>query len=170
MFLQRPAFVRGPSRRAVLTGAVLVAAAACSDSPAPPPTGRGPAVAPDDPDRPTMDTVRAEKVAVLRDYDAALADRPELAKGLGPLRASHAAHLEALGRPPEQASPRASAGGAQGRTTILRQLAATERSAAGRRVGQCQELRSGALARLVAAIGAAEAAHASLLRDLAGDE
>lgn len=169
MLLQPPRSVRGPSRRAALIGAVLVGVAACSDSPAAPPTGKAPAGAPEDPDRPTVDTVRAEKVSVLRDYDAALAGRPELAKELGPLRATHAAHLEALGPQPGQASPSPSPAGTQARATVLRRLAATESSAAARRVLQCRELRSGALARLVAAIGGAEAAHASLLRDLAGD-
>lgn len=159
----------GPTRRGVLAGGLaLLALAGCSDS-SPPPSGRGPDVKPNDPDRPTMDTVRAEKVALLGEYDTALAARPELAKELAPLRAAHAAHLVALGAPTQiDATPSPSPGPAESRDAMLRRLAAAEKAAAQERISQCAGLRSGTLARLLAAIGGAEAAHESVLRDLAG--
>ena len=161
----------GPTRRTVLAGAlVLVTVAACSDSP-PPPTGRPGEVPRNDPDRPIVDAVVADKLALLREYDAALVARPELAKELGSLRAAHQAHLDALGQPPVDATPSPSPTvAAETRAAILRRLAVAEKDAAGRRVTQCRELRSGAVARLVAAIGGAEAAHAARLRDLGGGE
>lgn len=160
----------GLTRRGVLAGGVALAVlAACSDSTPPRPDGQGPGVAPSDPDRPTLDTVRAEKMALLGEYDAALAARPELAKDLAPLRAAHVAHLEALGAPTQiDATPSPSARPAQSRDAVLRGLATAEKEAARKRISQCAGLRSGELARLVAAIGGAEAAHESVLRDLAG--
>ena len=162
----------GPTRRTVLAAAlVLVTAAACSDSSPPPPTGRPGEVPRNDPDRPTVDAVVAEKLALLREYDAALVVRPEMTKELGPLRAAHQAHLDALGQPPIDATPSPSPTVFPAtRAAILRRLAAAEKDAAGKRVTQCRALRSGAVARLVAAIGGAEAAHAARLRDLGGGE
>ncbi|MGQ0845495.1 MAG: hypothetical protein ACT4QF_15335 [Sporichthyaceae bacterium] len=158
-----------PTRRGAVAGALALALTACSDSP-PPPSGRAPDVAPNDPDAPTLAAARAETVALLREYDAAVADRPELAGELAPLRAAHEAHLEKLGRPAAEATPSPTPGPGRSRAALLRGLAAAEKSAAARRVSQCQDLRSASLARLVAGIGGAEAAHASLLRDLAGGE
>lgn len=108
-------------------------------------------------------------MALLREYDMALTVRPELADDLGPLRAAHQGHLDALGGPAGAPSPSPSpTGDPESRTTILSRLARAESNAAARRVGQCRDLRSGELARLVAAVGGAEAAHASRLRELGG--
>lgn len=161
----------GLTRRGVLVGGfVLAVLTACSDSSPPRPAGQGPGIAPSDPDRPAMDTVRAEKAALLAEYDAAVAARPELAKDLAPLRAAHAAHLVALGAPTQiDASPSPSAGPTESRDALLRRLAAAEKAAAHERISQCAGLRSGPLARLLAAIGGAEAAHESVLRDLVGE-
>lgn len=160
----------GPTRRAVLVGAlVLATAAACSDSAPPPPSGKPGEVPRDDPDRPVLDVARADTLTLLREYDAALIARPELAKDLRPLREAHQAHLQALGQPGVDAAPSPTPTlGAESKAALLRRLAAAEKATAGKRVTQCKDLRSGALARIVAAVGGAEAAHASLLRELGG--
>ncbi|MGQ0468085.1 MAG: hypothetical protein ACT4QG_22555 [Sporichthyaceae bacterium] len=162
-------FVQPLTRRTVLAGGLALAAlAGCSDG-SPPPSGQAPDVTPNDPDRPTLDTVRAEKAALIAEYDTALAARPELAKDLAPLRAAHSAHLVALGgQTPVDASPSPSPAVPEGRDAVLKRLASAEKSAAAKRIEQCAGLRSGELARLLAAIGAAEAAHESVVRGLTG--
>ncbi len=147
----------------------LLTLAACSDS-SPPPAKGAPDVGRDDPDRPIVDTVRTEKLALIREYDLALLQVPTLAKELAPLRAAHVTHLEKLGPPAATPSPTSVSGSGQTKAELLRGLAAAEKAAAAKRISQCRELRSGAVARLVAAIGGSEAAHASVLRDLAGGE
>lgn len=124
-----------------------------------------------DPDRPIVDAVRAEKAALLREYDAAATARPELAADLDPLRAAHQRHLDLLGGPPAETTPSAGpTAGIASRAALLRQLASAEKNAAGTRVTQCTQLRSGELARLVASIGGSEAAHAARLQSLGAGE
>ena len=119
-------------------------------------------------------------------YDAAIANHPELAALLVPLRADHVAHLAGLvpgatpsagpGTAPGSAptsgpgSAFASASGAApaGSTapeTVTASLATLERAAAAARVDDLMTTPNGAgsLARLLASIGGCEASHAALL-------
>ena len=158
----------GPSRRAVLVGAGLLAVAACS-------SGAEPQPPEPDPDLP----IRALAVDGVRGlvamYDAVSRAHPGLRTELAPLAAETAAHLSAL--EPRASSPTASTGtstspsatasppvtvpssAAAARTALVR----AERHEAELRVTQLAAA-SPALARLLAAIGASEAAHATLLR------
>ncbi|HEX6920841.1 MAG TPA: hypothetical protein VF314_11460 [Actinomycetes bacterium] len=171
----------GPSRRAVLVGGGLLALGACT-------TGGGPVPRPTP--RPD-DLLRAEvtsAVQALADlYAATLVVHPTLAARLGPLAAEHRSHLDALldgaprptpstssGTPSTGASPSTAAPSTGAPPTgpsavprtpaaAVSRLAAAERRAAGERVGQAVRATAPELARLVAAVGACEAAHAALL-------
>lgn len=166
----------GPSRRAVLVGGGLLALGACTTGgrPVPRPTPR-----PDD-------LLRAEVTSAVRAladlYAATLVVHPTLAARLGPLAAEHRSHLDALldgaPRPTPSTSSGTAATGASPSTATpstgpsavprtpaaaVSRLAAAERRAAGERVGQAVRATAPELARLVAAVGACEAAHAALL-------
>lgn len=156
----------GPSRRAVLAGGGLLALVGCSAGARPEPDEEV------DPDV----RIRAEATEDVRRlvalYATVTAAHPVLRDELAPLAAETAAHLTALDPPPTAAtgstpptgSPSATvtstapATAAAGRASI----AQAERRAAEARVDQLT-LASPALARLLAAIGASEATHASLL-------
>jgi len=166
----------GPSRRHVLVAAGLLTLSGCT-------TARDPEPPPVDPDV----AIRAEVAADVRRlsgmYDEALAAHPALQAELAPLASETAAHLHAVAPSPatSSASPTTSETATDPPTTdagtpspfpssavpatpgATRQwLAAAEGSAADLRVRQIGGA-SPALARLVAAIGASEAAHAALL-------
>ncbi|MGA4839273.1 hypothetical protein [Streptomyces sp. G45] len=154
-----------PRRRSLLTGAAGAAGAAlltgCSDS--------GSAD-----DRPAADArLRARAArdsAVLRaTYDAVLAAHAPLAPRLRPLRAEVARHEKALaeGLPtaaPATGVPSPSASVPGEERAALRLLAAAERDLAGRRGRQLADAPA-ELARLLASIAAAGAAHAYLLTE-----
>jgi len=154
----------GLSRRAVLGGTCALALAACSETPRPEP----PVVDPDV-------RIRAEVADGVRRlvalYDASIAAHPGLRTELAPLAAETAAHLSALAPPattgtrePSTTSPSASVPAAPPSAGAAREaLARAERNAADSRVTQLASA-SAALARLIAAIGASEATHATLLR------
>ncbi|ARF57706.1 hypothetical protein [Streptomyces gilvosporeus] len=145
-------------RRTLLTGAALGGAAwltACSEDPAPQRAESSSSA-----DRLRQGAAR-DSTALLARYDAALAAHPTLAPALRPLRAEVARHAEAFGagksrtgvsHPP--AAPDA--------PTARKQLAQAERDLADRRTralpGAPPEL-----ARLLASVAAAGAAHAYLL-------
>jgi hypothetical protein len=153
----------GPSRRAVLAGAGVLALAACSGG-----NRREPPEP--DPDLP----IRALAVGGVQQlvdlYDVVGRAHPSLAPQLAPLAAETASHLAAL-QPPPAASTSASPSGASPSPTLTAPptvdgaraaLAAAERHEADLRVSQLAQASSG-LARLLAAIGASEATHATLL-------
>jgi hypothetical protein len=158
----------GPSRRAVLVGAGLLADAACSSGPEPQPPKP-------DPDLPIRALAADGVRRLVALYAAVSRDHPDLRAELAPLAAETAAHLSAL-EPPASgptASPGAStapsatttppvavpAAAGAARTALVR----AERHEAALRVTQLASA-SAALARLLAAIGASEATHATLLR------
>lgn len=161
------------SRRAVLAGAPLAGFAACerADNPAPPPAR--------DPDLVLRREVASDVERLLDAYAATLERHPDMGTRLRPLMSEHDLHLRVLrvrrgpARSPS-ATPTASvsaSGSATGRVVAeraadaLAALARAEREAAGRRVPQVVAA-SPALARIVAAIGASEAAHAMMLSRL----
>jgi hypothetical protein len=157
----------GPSRRAVLVGSLL-AVAACS-------SGTEPEPPKPDPDLPIRALAADGVRGLVALYDAVSRAHPGLRAELAPLAAETAAHLSALA--PPATSPTPSTGGstsssatpstpvpvpataAAARTALVR----AERHEAGLRVTQLASA-SSALARLLAAIGASEATHATLLR------
>jgi len=172
----------GVTRRTVLSWSALgwsalagvVGLSGCTYDPRPPEP-------PPDPDTVLRDRIVADKRALLASYDATARRHPGLGKRLAPLRADHAAHMAALGAPeptstgpatPGPATPTGSAPGA-GATApavpaapraAVRALVAAEAAAAALRVRDCVAANSPDLARLLAAIGGCEAAHAALLR------
>jgi hypothetical protein len=110
---------------------------------------------------------------LLRRYDATLAAHPTLTERLSPLRAEVVRHVTAFGgngstpsatpSATATASPSASAVPATANDT-LSDLAAAERSLADRRAKALLDL-PGELARLLASVAAAGAAHAYLLTE-----
>jgi len=110
-------------------------------------------------------------------YDAVLGAYPALADRLGPLRAAVAWHTEAFGGTAQGASGKASEASAspapsaspspavpETERDALAELAATERSLADRRAKALLDV-PGELARLLASVAAAGAAHAYLLTE-----
>jgi hypothetical protein len=156
----------GPSRRAVLVGAGLLAVAACSRAADPQPP-------PPDPDLAIRTRAASGVRGLVALYAAASLAHPGLRSELAPLAAETTAHLAALeqpaGRATSSASPSPSTTASQpvavpatasaARTALVR----AERHEAELRVTQLASA-SAALARLLAAIGASEATHATLLR------
>jgi hypothetical protein len=168
------------SRRAVLAGGVAIALGACTSSATPEPP---------DPDVAILRDVAAGVRSLVRDYAEAARRYPELAAQLAPLAAEHVEHLRALGVPthrpptstglpesptstgatstptgstPTSTETSGSGGLARGRAATLAVLARAEQRTAELRPGQTRRA-SPELARLVASIGACEAAHAALL-------
>jgi hypothetical protein len=155
----------GPSRRAVLVGSLL-ALAACS-------SGTEPEPPKPDPDLPIRALAADGVRGLVALYDAVSRAHPGLRAELAPLAAETAAHLSALA--PTATSPTTGAStsssatpstpvpvpatAAAARTALVR----AERHEADLRVTQLASA-SSALARLLAAIGASEATHATLLR------
>ncbi|MEU0130414.1 MULTISPECIES: hypothetical protein [unclassified Streptomyces] len=107
-------------------------------------------------------------VALLARYDRVAAAHPLTGAGLAPLRAAVRAHLAALGGPPEDPSPAAPAPSASATDAkaALRELAAEERRVADDRAAALLKA-DPELARLLASVAAAGAAHAYLLTELA---
>ena len=162
----------GPSRRAVLVGAGLLAVAACS-------SGTEPQPPKPDPDLPIRALAADGVRGLVALYAAVTRAHPNLRAELAPLAAETAAHLSAL--EPPASGPTASTGASTGASTApsatasapaaVPATAAAARTALVRAERHEAELRvtqlasaSPALARLLAAIGASEATHATLLR------
>ncbi|MFJ4972284.1 hypothetical protein [Streptomyces sp. NPDC088755] len=162
----------GTTRRGALTatgalalGAVLTG---CGDDDKGP--GRG------GPGRTEAEAVRVEKrlrtaaartaAVTLAQYDLAARSHPALAKGLAPLRAAVREHTEALSAGGGKAVPAAPGPVAADARAAVRELAAAER----RRADAHAEALLTAepeLARLLASVAGAAAAHAYLLTELA---
>jgi len=152
----------GPSRRAVLAGAGVLAVAACSGG------TRREAPEPD-PDLPIR-ALAIDGVRRLVDlYDVVGRAHPSLGPELAPLAAETASHLAALQQPPAAATTSAStptpSPTVSAPPTVAgarAALARAERHEADLRVSQLARA-SASLARLLAAIGASEATHAVML-------
>ncbi|MFF9221272.1 hypothetical protein [Streptomyces viridosporus] len=171
----------GPRRRSLLAvaPAALLVAGCSAESERPDSTGGS---------RPSAaDRVRARAARDSRElagrYDAVIAAHPKLAQRLAPLRAETARHTEAFGgataasptpsgtapsaSAPASASASASAWSAAvpaGEKEALAQLAAAEREVADRRTRALVDA-PGELARLLASVAAAGAAHVYLLTE-----
>jgi hypothetical protein len=109
-------------------------------------------------------------VGLVGRYDAVIAAHPAVAEQLGALRAEVVRHAEAFGgtvgkaspTAPESAPPSATVPGNE--KDALAELAAAERALADRRIAALLEV-PGELARLLASVAAAGAAHAYLLTE-----
>lgn len=162
----------GPSRRTILLGlvgaAVLVTVTGCTSDEPPAGSGSGPGAAPD-PDLALAATAVADKLTLVALYEASIARFGGLGGRLASLREDHSAHAQALATfaapaPAESASPSPPAPAVpDDRDRALMALAGAETAAAGRRIGQCEAAGNPELARLIAAIGGSEAAHAAVL-------
>ncbi|KUN63911.1 hypothetical protein AQJ46_30365 [Streptomyces canus] len=159
----------GPRRRSLLAsvagGALL---AGCSDGTGS--TEEGTAGSPSVVERARARAARDSRGIVER-YDAVLAAYPALAEQVGPLRAEAVRHAEAFGETVATSSPTASPASPSPSVTVpttekdaLAQLAAAERALADRRAKALLDV-PGELARLLASVAAAGAAHAYLLME-----
>ena len=172
-----PRVPSGPRRRSLLAsvagGALLVG---CSDG-----AGSGEEGTSGSPS--AVERVRAraarDSQGIVERYDAVLAAYPTLAERVGPLRAEAVRHAKAFGETVPKASPSPSdsvsgtPGGASPAPSAtvpatekdaLAQLAAAERALADRRAKALLDM-PGELARLLASVAAAGAAHAYLLTE-----
>ncbi|MFF4756458.1 hypothetical protein ACWD5R_40620 [Streptomyces sp. NPDC002514] len=161
----------GPRRRTLLASAAgTVLLVGCSGGNGDSGTAGG--------SRPADERARARAARDSRElaarYDAVLAAHPDLARRLRPLRAEVAAHAKAFEAgatgPAPSASPTTAGSAAPAaavptdRTKALAALATAERDLADRRSEALLEV-PGELARLLASVAAAGAAHAYLLTD-----
>ena len=109
--------------------------------------------------------VAAEQLLVAG-CEAAVHRHPDLEPVLRSVIDDHAAHLHALGAPEEVVPHQpGTTGVSPSAQRAVADLAAAERAAAEARVADCVAARSGTFARLLAAIGAAEAQHATFLAE-----
>ncbi|MEU1269246.1 hypothetical protein [Streptomyces sp. NPDC005799] len=172
-----PRTLSGPRRRSLLAsvaGTALLAGCSHGSGESEESTGGSPSL-----------TARAraraarESAGLLQRYDAVLAAHPAAAERLRPLRAEVVRHTEAFGGTvakgsPASASPSASASGQVpgspsaavpvDEKEAVAQLAAAERALAERRTTALLDM-PGELARLLASVAAAGAAHAYLLTE-----
>lgn len=166
-----------PTRRVVLAGTLgaVGGVAGCSRRPAaraPTAAHRTSATAVD-PDRLIAQRVAAGERELIAMYAGTLATHPQLRSLLEPVAAEHARHLTALqaalGLPSSPSSPStsppASTGSGRGLSpaAAVRQLSRAETAAATDRLADVLAAGDAGLARLLASVGAAEAAHAALL-------
>ncbi|MFG2358115.1 hypothetical protein [Streptomyces sp. NPDC048521] len=164
-----PSSLRGPSgpRRRTLLASAAGAALLAGCSADPDSGGDGPSA---------TDRARAraaqDSAGLLQRYDAVLAAHPALAERLRPLRAEVAAHAEAFGGAKATKSPSPTATASTASPPVvpatekdaLADLATAERTLADRRAKALLDV-PGELARLMASVAAAGAAHAYLLRE-----
>ncbi|CAM5403650.1 hypothetical protein [Streptomyces canus] len=159
----------GPRRRSLLAsvagGALL---AGCSDGTGN--TEEGTSGSPSVVERARARAARDSRGIVER-YDAVLAAYPALVERVGPLRTEAVRHAEAFGETVATSSPTASPASPSPSVTVpatekdaLAQLAAAERALADRRAKALLDV-PGELARLLASVAAAGAAHAYLLME-----
>ncbi|MFD5592043.1 hypothetical protein [Streptomyces griseorubiginosus] len=176
-----PRVPSGPRRRSLLAsvaGGVLLTACSDGDKSGEEGTAGSPSVA----ERVRARAARDSRGIVER-YDVVLAAFPTLAERVGPLRAEAVRHAEAFGETapktspspsvspsgtPDGASPSPSASPSAAvpatEKDALAQLAAAERALADRRAKALLDV-PGELARLLASVAAAGAAHAYLLTE-----
>ncbi|MBZ9641096.1 hypothetical protein [Streptomyces sp. PSKA30] len=161
----------GPRRRTLLASAAGVAfLTGCSGGPEDSgATGGSPSVT----DRARARAAR-DSSGLVDEYDAVMAVHPALAERLRPLRDETARHAEAFGDTMAKASPTVSASSSapspappsvpSSEKDSLARLAGAERALADRRAEALLDL-PGELARLLASVAAAGAAHAYLLTE-----
>ncbi|CAL9600188.1 hypothetical protein SUDANB176_05416 [Streptomyces sp. enrichment culture] len=161
----------GPRRRSLLAAApaALLAAGCSADSENPDAAGGS---RPSAADRARARAARDSRELAER-YDAVIAAHPELARRLAPLRAEVVRHAEAFGGT-AVASPTPSGTAPSATPPVLAvpakekealaELAAAERETAGRRTEALLDA-PGELARLLASVAAAGAAHVYLLTE-----
>jgi hypothetical protein len=160
----------GPRRRSLLAtaaGAALLVGCSNGDGESEGSTGGSPSVAEKARARAARDSV-----GLVGRYDAVLAAYPAIAEQLQPLRAEVVRHAEAFGGTVAQGSgSTASASESSPAATVpanekeaLAELAAAERALADRRITALLDV-PGELARLLASVAAAGAAHAYLLTE-----
>ncbi|MGV9456773.1 hypothetical protein [Streptomyces sp. NPDC003635] len=169
-FTPPPRMPSGPRRRSLLASAagaaLLVGCSSDSDTDG---TGGSPSAA----DRARARAAR-DSAELAERYDAVITVHPALAERLGPLRAAVVRHAEAFGGTAARvATPSASASASPSATApavpsdekgALAALAAAERTLVDRRTEALVEL-PGELARLLASVSAAGAAHVYLLTE-----
>lgn len=169
-----------PTRRVLLAGALgaVGGLAACSRRPA----ARAPAAAIEtsalataaatapSPDRQVAEWVAAGEQEMLAMYAGTLAAHPQLRPLLEPVAAEHEQHLAAikaaLASPSSPSTPSPAATGSGRKLSpaaAVRQLSRAESAAATDRLADVLTADDAGLARLLASVGAAEAAHAALL-------
>lgn len=166
-----PRIPSGPRRRSLLASAagaaLLVGCSSGADSRES--TGGSPSVT-------AKARARAarESAGLLERYDAVLAAHPAVAERLRPLRAEVVRHTEAFGGTVAKGSPASPSPSPSGSAAVpvrekdaLALLAAAERTLADRRAAALLDV-PGELARLMASVAAAGAAHAYLLTEAAG--
>jgi len=154
----------------LLSTVLLAATGACSGSPAPAASGAHPdsgSAAPVDPDAGLLVGLRSAELGLIAQYDAVIAQYPALSARLTAMRADHAAHLAGVGGSVPEPSPTPSGASQLDMGQAVAGLAGAERSAASARIGDCRGAHDPGLARMIAAIGGSEAAHAALLAQLA---
>lgn len=163
----------GPRRRSLLASAAGAALLVGCSADADPHGGTG--GTPSATERARARAAR-DSLGLVERYDAVIAAHPALAERLRPLRAEVAAHAEAFtdGTPtPTPSRSRTKSGAASpspsptvpaGEKDALADLAAAERSLADRRARALLDV-PGELARLLASVAAAGAAHAYLLTE-----
>ena len=165
----------GPRRRALLAsaaGAALLAGCSDGGGTSEESTGGSQSVT-----RRARALAARESAGMAGRYDAVIATHPQVAERLAPLRAEVARHTEAFGGTTAKgstgtASPSASASGEVSSTPptekdALAELAAAERALSDRRLAALVDV-PGELARLLASVAAAGAAHAYLLTEGSG--
>ncbi|MEU9335403.1 hypothetical protein AB0D49_19865 [Streptomyces sp. NPDC048290] len=149
----------GPRRRTLLVSAAgtLLLTGCSGDGDGDGGTGDAPAAA----DRARARAAR-ESLALAGRYDAVIAAHPPLAGRLGPLRAEVVQHARAFGGAPAPSGSPSTAPVPADQRAALTALAAAERTLADRRTRELLDL-PGELARLLASVAAAGAAHAFVL-------
>ncbi|AZM59750.1 MULTISPECIES: hypothetical protein [unclassified Streptomyces] len=181
-FPSSPRARSGPHRRSLLAvAAPALLATGCSAGSAGSGTSDGGAGRPSAADRARARAAR-DSAALAARYDAVVAGHPKLAERLGPLRAEVLRHAEAFGgagkgspSPSSSPSPSPSGSGAAASgpaphpvpakaQDALAELAAAERELADRRTEALLDV-PGELARLLASVAAAGAAHVYLLTE-----
>ncbi|CAM5746307.1 hypothetical protein SAFG77S_03040 [Streptomyces afghaniensis] len=161
----------GPRRRTLLAvGPAALALAGCTAG------GEGPGASENGPsaaERRARARAARDSEGLVERYDAVIAAHPGLAERLGPLRAETVRHAQAFGggpgrKPsPSPSSPSASSSAAAvpgDDKDALAALAAAERELADRRAKALLDV-PGELARLLASVAAAGAAHVYLLTE-----
>jgi hypothetical protein len=160
----------GPRRRNLLAvGPAALALAGCTAG------GEGPGDPEDGPsaaDRAARARAARDSEGLVERYDAVIAAHPGLAERLRPLRAEAVRHAQAFGGGPgRKASPSPSSSASPSAAAVpgddkdaLASLAAAERELADRRAKALLDM-PGELARLLASVAAAGAAHVYLLTE-----
>ncbi|MEV5933722.1 hypothetical protein AB0L56_13505 [Streptomyces sp. NPDC052079] len=171
-FPSSPRARSGPHRRSLLAvapAALLVAGCSAGSDQSGTADGGRPSAA----DRARARAAR-DSAALAARYEAVAAAHPKLAERLRPLRAEVLRHAEAFGNTASSSSPSPSGSGAAAaappppvpakQKDALAELAAAERELAGRRAEALLDA-PGELARLLASVAAAGAAHVYLLTE-----